>query len=299
MITVQISIHKKRYQGYPGQSLFEYTMIILLVVFLAFGSLITIGRNISEGLKDMLPAPEHALDKDKGLNGVRLGNPAISGASNLSPTVTSLSLQDYSTNLAKLVQTTGVNGSTMGLSSQLSAVAQTLLESGTVSTDEANQLTALANQGMRMALLEAQLEEASQKSTSNEAFLNSPINFNGQTYLVKDAGNLIGFSSPNSPDADMLTNGNYMMSTSSAQPETLAFLNLYNQVAAIPELQNTETLAIVQKLSAQVSYLSDVASNQVNGAYNSSVSLDTLKQQSISSATVFDSESIYREGQDL
>lgn len=282
---------------HAGQSLTEYGLIMSLVALLSLGGLIDLGKNVSNLATHMIPGYQAPASSGvpPGSNGGVGASTGGGGNGGVQGNV-SLSLQDYPTELTSSVQTAGVNGTTMQLSSQLKSIAQTLLASGQIPEEDANRLTALANQGLRMAALESQIEAASQKAGSNEAFLNTPIMFEGQAFLVKDAGNLIGFSTTGNPATDLTADAHYMLSTHTAQPETLAFLNLYNDAAAIPGLQNTETMAIVQKLSAEVSYLSDVASDHVNSAHLPTTTLGGLQQQTISSATAFDSHSIYRQG---
>jgi len=281
-----------------GNTIVEYTLIGIAVIVVSIGALNLLGQSIHGAFAAVKGSMENSIQSSNSAIAQHASAKAnfVAGVSS-QITINANTPSVLSGSLASLVQTSGANGATAALSLQLQTLANQLLSEGKISQDEANKLLALANQGFIIASLESQIEAASKSAASNQDFLNTTINFQGTSYLVKDAANLIGFSSPGNPTTDLSANSNYMLQTNTASPQTLAFLNLYQQAINSPELTTAGAVASVQQLSAQISYLSDVTCDLANSAYNPQITLTALHQQTISSATAYDSSQIAQMGQ--
>lgn len=87
------------------------------------------------------------------------------------------------TDLARSIETLGANGTTLMLAQSLHALGQQLLEQGKITQAGANALSALANQGHQIAAVESAIESvAAQSGGDVDAFRNTPVTYNGQTY---------------------------------------------------------------------------------------------------------------------
>ncbi len=284
-----------------GQSLTEYGLGIGLVALISLAGLTSLGGNLKIALENMIPKPTPPVAVSVALPG---GPAKGSGSSSSSqgPTQTGAPVSfsgnsvikpaDFTTNLTSTVTTLGANGTTFELAKQLNAMSAKMLASGEISETEANKLYALANQGYRLANLEKQVEDASKRNSSTGAFLASSINFDGKTYTMPQVASLIGFGTPTELRQDIKANNNYMLETNDASPETLAFINLYQDAINSPNLQNSEAKGVVSQLSSEISYLTDDVSNLIYGAYAPDITLENLNQNTVSAATVYDSTAI-------
>lgn len=289
-------------QARSAQAMTEYMIGASLIAVISIGALFALGNNLDDLLKMLLPAPPKTMTANAGKPiSVDVAAPPVSNIPDVavpptSPTgANAVSVSDYSGSLTSIVSTVGANGATSQLAAQLVALAAKLKESGQISDEEANKLVSLANQGFRLADLERSVEEASKTKGSTQAFLQSSINFDGKTYTIPEVAGLIGFGSPTDLTQDIQNNSNYMLEStpsSTAAPETLAFLNRYQDVINSPNIQNSEAQKVVSQLSSQISYLSDAVSNLIYGANDPNISLENLNKNTASVATVYDSHSI-------
>lgn len=106
-----------------------------------------------------------------------------------------VSLQNYPTDINKSLQTAGANGTTTVLAQQLQSLAEQLMAQGKLTPDQGNQLIALANKGYDMAAAEKVVEAAALASNGDKtAFHDTPVVFQGQTMTAMSAAMLVGTS---------------------------------------------------------------------------------------------------------
>ena len=290
--------HRKQFQH--GQSLTEYGLGIGLVALIALAGLTSLGENLNIAFENMIPKPSPPVAVSVppiGLANVSGGSgssqgPAQTGAPAKFSGNSVIKPADFTTSLTSTVTTLGANGTTFELAKQLKAMAAKMLASGEITETEANKLYMLANQGYRLADLEKQVEEASKRNGSTGAFLGSSITFDSKSYTMPEVASLIGFGTPTELRQDIVANNNYMLETKDASPETLAFINLYQDAISGPNLQNSPAKGVVSQLSSEISYLTDDVSNLIYGAYAPDITLENLNQNTVSAATVYDSTAI-------
>lgn len=280
-----------------GQSLVEYGLCIGLVVLLALVGLQALGVNLNVCFTNMIPDPKAAVAASPSaatlpVSGTSVTIPPAGSGGGGTKGSSVVKASDYTVRMAGTVATLGANGTTFELSSQLKAIADKLRSSGEITDAEANKLVALANQGFRLAELEKKVEEASKRSGSTQGFLQSSIQFDGKSYTMPEVAGLIGFGTPTDLTQDIKNNSNYMLETSNASPETLAFITLYQDAISGANIQNSEAKGIVSQLSSEISYLTDAVSNLIYGAYDPNISLENLNKNTASQASVYDSTAI-------
>jgi hypothetical protein len=285
-----------------GQTLSEYSLGIALVAILSLTALSNLGGNLKVAFKQMIPkaAPSAIVNTMPTTNNptnapngsVKLQTGSSNGniAGNFSESV--IEPHDYTTRLTGTVTTLGANGTTFQLANQVKALGEKMLASGEITETEANKLYALANQGYRLAELEKQVEDASKRNSSTGDFLGSSISFDGKNYTIPEVAGLIGFGTPTDLTQDIKKNSNYMLETADASPETLAFIQLYQDAISVPGLQNSEAKGVISQLSSEISYLTDAISNLIYGAYDPNITLENLNKNTVSVATVYDSTSL-------
>jgi Flp pilus assembly pilin Flp len=289
---------KQLAKGASGNALIEYTIIGAVILIAVIPSFSNLGKAFADWLDylkgDMnshIVASQQAEAAQKGLLAAKEQEPEPS-AKATSDGSTSIKPSDYSLNLTNVVQTIGANGATSQLAQELQALAKKMKDSGEIDQAEADKILALANQGFRLADLENLVETQSKNAGSTQAFLASSINFNGKTMSMQDVAGIIGYGTPTDLTEDIKNDPNYMMSTQYASPETLTFLNLYNDATGVNGIQNQEAKNVVTKLSSEIAYLTDAVSNLIYGASDPNITLENLRGNTASQATVYDSYGI-------
>ena len=243
-----------------GNAIVEYVMPVAMILVLSIGAITAIGAALNgdfDSLKGNMQAKVsnasqqdqmHQLQKNAfqaaqasstkagGSGGAAGGSSAFSTAG-LSPS-----------DIAKVIQTAGANGATETLAQALDKYIAKLKADGTLTPDQLNTLTQLANAGHDMANAEKALQDAVSSGQST-------VTYNGKSYSVADFGNQFGMSNGNSGVAGMLA--------ANANPQTAPFLNLYAQAQANGSLSDPAVKDQVGYLSQQITVLSQLAEGNI------------------------------------
>ena len=189
-----------------GQSLVEYTFCAFLVMGVSISGLLFLRESLSSQLINMLSKPK-LVQVAKAPAAVSPGSDAKSPTPiPAAPGYTVITLKNgqqlslnLPTDVAQSIQTIGANGTTDLLASNLTAMANQLLESGQITQEQANTLLKLANQAHHIAEIQKLLETYSTKLGSDvTAFKNTPVTIDGTTYANSyEAAQSIGMKSNN------------------------------------------------------------------------------------------------------
>jgi hypothetical protein len=176
--------------------------------------------------------------------------------------VTSVTLDDGSTsiidtsnlsanNLAKLIETTGVNGMTTALSSYLEQLAQQLVNTGELTQGQANELIILAQRGHDIANAQAALETFIAQHPGSD-FYTAPITYKGITYSSIDSFNWTHLNNAGtwqdlSQSLDIGQSNNGRMGKS-----IISFMSQFRTAANSSAMSNPAVFKLVNQLSANI-----------------------------------------------
>ena len=281
MIDPVICLNRTQRSAANGNAIVEYILPAILVVALSVAALSAIGAGLNGKFGTMKTTMQSKINGAQQQNQVHLAQknafqPAgsfsvTSGGSGkggttgtLPPNLSGLSPADIS----KIIQTAGANGGTETLALALQKYAQQLLASGTLTPDQANILTKLANAGHDLAAGEKALQDAVNNGQST-------VNYNGQTYSVADFQAQFGFN-----DSSGGINNASNMNASAAVGQTAPFMNLYQQAVSSGALSDPTVSAQITSLSKQIAALSELAKfNTTTSATDLSYGYVTAMQQ--------------------
>lgn len=102
-------------------------------------------------------------------------------------------LDNYPADLAKLVETVGVGGATSTLADLLKSLAKKLMDEGKLTPEQANLLAALANSSFALANTEELLEAQAAKANGDRmAFENESVNLAGENLSITELYRRLG-----------------------------------------------------------------------------------------------------------
>ncbi|MBX2860707.1 MAG: hypothetical protein KTR14_05705 [Vampirovibrio sp.] len=162
--------------------------------------------------------------------------------------------------LSSLVDTSGANGATSLINSQLVLMANELAQAGDITQQQQNTLVALANQGHDMANVQSQLEAAIAGFTSTDDFQQQTVTYQGKDYPLITATWMIGVG-PDGPQPDTWPTN--VMDITHAGPAMATYQQLYQEAVSSGALNNPAVNAIVSELALQTTFLTEVSEHQI------------------------------------
>lgn len=248
-----------------GQSIVEYGLIGGLVLGVSVYLLILLGQTMSTNFTGMIGSSGSGK-MDPG-PGTSLGSPGSKQSPLTSPDTLEITTADgrkislnIPNNVSTSIVTAGANGTTTLLAQSIEALAAQLKADGKIDEAGANALTKLANLAHGIARLEFVVEDTMQKSGADvNAALNSPVEFEGQTYgKVADLTALIKTGSRN-PD------GSY-----SRGSKINEFYETYSKLWPAGVMKDPQVAAILEVYVNEVASIADsnrVVIDQMNNGY--------------------------------
>lgn len=197
-----------------------------------------------------------------------------------------LTLNEMPTDIPKLLETMGSDGTTELLIANLRNLAQQLLETKQITQAQYNRLESLANQGHRIAALEAQIEAAARRARNGEEFNNTTFLFDGETMTTRDALSKI-MQAGNGVGVSQVGNNPLALEINGIPPgaEKLAFLQLYHQAASGSVLDNPAVKNVVTSLVSQISQLTEQVTQTSYNLGSDRISPNGFKHDLASQAT--------------
>lgn len=164
--------------------------------------------------------------------------------------------------LSQKLQTTGANGSTQVLASQLAASAAQLLADGKIDQSQYDILLQLSNQGHKIAQIEGVVSDALKMANGNwETFKNMSFTIDGQTYQANQLASMLGYHGLFPDDfasADILSANRDV-----AGSELASFLDLYQQASASGALSDQTASDTVTSAATQIASMGEVVEDSV------------------------------------
>lgn len=236
-----------------GQSMTEYGLIGASLGLVAVAALALLGNNLSGLFDAMLSKPKpvqtaNAPAPTSPAEALQTPAPVPAPATGGNTVITLENGQQLSLNMpdsvAQSVQTIGANGTTDLLASNLTAMANQLLEKGEITQDQANSLIKLANQAHHMAEIQKILEKSSAEMGNDvTAFKSTPVTIDGVTY-------------PNSYEA-ALSIGMDDNNASAKGPELQKFWDLFSDAFQANYTLPQELKDVLQYHATTINNLSD------------------------------------------
>jgi len=277
-----------------GNTITEYAIVGALVVVVSIATLQFMSSNLNAAMasiRDDLQAKQN-----KAMTAHALQSAISSGQISALSSADQAQLEE---SLSQKLQTTGSNGSTELLASQLAATAAAMLAKGKIDQNQYDILMQLSNQGHKMAQIEAMFSQAVQLANGDmNALGNMKFNVNGKSYSGLELPGLVGY---NGPTAYFFASeyGNSVLSSAndSANPEQAAFLNLYNQALASGALNDPQIKATVDSASTQIASIGElVESSPAMIQSGEATTNDTINAANASIATAMNSSQICTAG---
>jgi hypothetical protein len=196
------------------------------------------------------------------------------------------------TNMAQMVDTSGANGTTELLASQLEQMAKQLLDTGKIDQAQYGSMVELANQGHRIAEIERQVELAAASTATKADFLKQKVSVDGKSYSMQQVfEDLIGWEDGiNASDRTPAD----AFSKNSVNDETGKFISLYQQLQHSGAMSDPQIKASVENLSGQITFLSELTQDASQTIFYNDLTpkqmsgmmvADVKKNTSISQAT--------------
>lgn len=273
----------------PGQAISEYCLIGALIAVTSITALTMLGSNLSLSMDSMLSAPPKvSKEANPSLvpNASDAGNFRNPGPSNgitiILQSGRTLHLDNYPMNVAKSVQTAGVNGATRIMADNIISIAHQLVQSGEISPVQESQLISLANQAHNLAEIEKMVESTLQKNLDKTTLMTTSVTFNNTTYThIGDLVNEIGILDDSQTAGGQLANFNTL----------LAQINSSGAIAD-PVLNQ-----LVNGLASNVQNLADQTENIFWDVTNNGLPPSAFSSTVASKTTTEDAASICTTGQ--
>lgn len=274
---IDTSLKPKFRRRQPGNTIFEYLLPAGLIVGVSIGAFTLLSGALNKqfgALDTHMKGKVSNAQQQAALQQMKkaaftaaatapTGTKPAGGASAAGALPSGVSLSDISS----VIQTAGANGGTEVLAAALASYIQKLKEAGSITPEQEDILTKLANAGHSLAGAEKALDDAVKGGQSS-------VTFNGQTFAVNDFKEQFGFNNSVGIDASK------SMDASSAMPQLAPFMNLYQQAQASGALSDPAVEGQVTYLSKQIAALSDLAKwNTTSTATNLSYGYVTAMQQ--------------------
>jgi hypothetical protein len=267
------------------------------VALASVGALLMLGGNVSDALQNMLSGSSPSVAATGNPSGSKTG---MGTNQQLSNTVTittrngnTITLDGYpADSLSKVVYTSGANGTTKVLASNMAALAKKLLDAGEVNQEQYNDLWMLANQGHQLASIEAEIE-AKAATLPPEEF---------QTWLMtSNLDDALGYEPPPSVAYKNDTDSGYnytqipsdpLNPPNGAQTELQKFLDFYHKAEQGGALSDPAIAAIVTSLATEIALVSEGLDQSQGAVYTGKNTPEQLTLYAASALTNHDSAGI-------
>lgn len=170
---------------------------------------------------------------------------------------TVLALKNYLPDMKSTVETSGTNGATLEILAQLDSMIAQLQQQPNADPAQISRLQALANQGHKLAEIEAAIAKAYTEVGSLNDLANWTTTIQGQTYTGEQLTQVVGFWNPTGTMGDSPQDLSEPLNTQWAQGETATFINLYNDALASGALSDPAINAFVTDAASKISYLTE------------------------------------------
>ncbi|HEY9687496.1 MAG TPA: hypothetical protein V6C52_11010 [Coleofasciculaceae cyanobacterium] len=285
-----------------GQGLAEYTLAGALILLLAIPVLMLFGNNLNAVFAGMLSSSDQKVAVAAPVTTTSTAPTASPTSSTQGNGLTSIttvngtviSLPNNPTGISKTVATSGANGTTTLLASQIESIAQQLLAAGELTPAQYSTLTALSNQGHTIAQVEAAIEKLAANSTDSVSFMAGTSQYPELTGLATGEINLnIGYHT-GAIDPTLVTDP--LGSIDIATGPTKVFLQLYQDALNSGALNDPAVKQQIDSLASEIGYLSEVAMDGAQDIKWGTIPPSQLQQQYVSDATHWDSKQICTTG---
>lgn len=264
------SLNQKKRIFHNGNTIMEYTLIGLLLIIFCIASMQIVGNNFNLAIANI--RDDMAGHKQNAIAVMSIKNGQLSGYHS---TLTKIQLEQLQMSFSNKLQTTGVNGSTAILANQIASAAALSLSEGKIDQSQYNALMELANQGHKMAKIEAMVENALKLANGDIGVFNkTTFVIDGKTYTANQLANSVGSLSLNPGnlgDQSILNAANAI-----PQAEMQQFLNLYNQAVSNGALSDPLINSTVQSASTQIAMLGELTEDAIYNLNNGGATDATL-----------------------
>jgi hypothetical protein len=257
-----------------GQSAAEYALVgglVLLVSIPALGTLSSVfNSKLGQSTTSMGALQQSLASFSPATTGAGSGSGSgsvIGSTVSGTQTVTldlgngeKLTIPNFPTNSAQIIETAGASGVTDALASTLKQLATALAASGKITEADSQALIDLANQGSTMAGVIKVLESAPTAPDPKSV----QVTYNSQTYSLYELRELINFAGTS--QANWIQEGADPTYTTGA--EVVKFTKLFHQVQSTPAMQNPLIQNLITNLATRIVTTSDEVDNFI---YKSSV----------------------------
>ncbi|MGE0199574.1 MAG: hypothetical protein AB7P76_01255 [Candidatus Melainabacteria bacterium] len=285
-------------RSHHGQASTEMGLAVALVAVVALPTLMLFGDSLFSNMGDMKttmtsqqghlaivePLPDISTGPTPGPAGNTVTQSVVGGTSNVTMTLNSgktISLQGVPTDLQKLVETAGVNGSSAIALAQLDELIAQLQASNEADTNTLNQLKALSNHGHRIANVESLLEVGMSQISNSSQLTGYQASFEGRTYNLSELSNLIGYEIV--VTATMKDTGS-LYGANAIQKD---FVSTYNTLKTTsPLMKNASINAVVTKLVDDINILAETSEHVVSMTENGEVTPGQYVQTAASEQTL-------------
>ena len=275
-------LNRTKWNRNTGQGIAEYSLVGTLIALAVIAPFTLLGKNTTTAFKGLNTKTQQQTIAKTANNTTLLNSisaPALPNMSNVGIGLsdgTQLQLNNYPAKVDSLVQTSGANGTSELLLSDLDSLIQQLSASGEITPSDASLLQQLSNQGHQMAGIEGLIEDAATKSNGQTSgFLSQVITYNGKTYKTNDLAKLIGVGNPKFIDASPppITFDGVTFNAGSEVAQFFSLLTKVNQLNLDPTVLET-----VNILSKQISDVANIVQSGVNDvSMNNSPIADYVK----------------------
>lgn len=255
-----IPVNRIRVQG---ASLMEYLLIGGLLIPVSIVAMMLFGHQFQGWLSGLKADMSHSPGSQAAIAAVT-NQPAAGSATGSQTTVsindnivkTVVQNKTVSQDLKNIVVTSGANGATNYLASQMETTAQKLLQQGKITQEQANTLTQLSNKGHQIAEIQALIEQAAADAGSDwTKFSETQITYQGNTYTPNQLSHLASSDLNHWTDINQ-DSATFMQSATNAGNGSVFqdFVDLYNQASATitdPAAKNT-----INTLSSNILFIS-------------------------------------------
>jgi hypothetical protein len=281
-------------QKFLGQSFTEYCLAIALISLSSLGVLAMVGTNITAKAPAILPMPTAPPTTGAGTNtngSNSTSNPSTTGGNTPSPSGSS-SNQPLPSDLSKVLQAAGVNGTTEVLADQIRQIAQHLLDTGKLTPDQANYFFVLANEGNRISSIEKLIEDANRTGAKT-------VTFDGKTTTPYDLAESVGWTNEPSQYYNTIVNtAGDMMSRApdNRSVEMQSFIDKYQQLVNSGAMSNPDVQNVISNLTAKIATLSEVTEAYTSDAHWGTTLAPTMSNYAVSQTSFWHSSNICATG---
>ncbi len=256
----------------PGNSVAEYALAGCLIVVVCLGMILTFSGNLNKAFASL----KEDMRAQKETTRTELIEQKQQKAGVLATGLNEAQRNLLDDDLATKIQTTGANGATELLASQMELTAQKMLAEGKINQQQYDGIMRLANQGHLMARMQGMVEDAVLMAGGDyNKFSNTSFTVDGTAYTAAELARNLGFYGVYPEELATIDILNFPDTWS---PTSDGFLDIYADLKASGALNDPTIKATIDSAAVQILQMGEATESQMTYYFRGDIAPKSLDE---------------------